>query len=157
MYTNNIFDETDDRILKELRRDPRISLSDIAKKVGIHRATVKKRVDNLIKKKYVQFFTDVCFEHPDIGWQLAWMCLKFESGVSESKKLATIHKLKSIEQVYSITETVGSYDLVIAVHYKTNKDLGTLQSQFKSFGCFSGEMCLLPIAKTHKFLGMSES
>jgi len=45
---NNPFDELDYRIIQELRRDARASASEIARAVGAHERTVRKRIDRLV-------------------------------------------------------------------------------------------------------------
>ena len=53
----SIMDETDQRLIAELRRDGRASLSDLADRLGLSRATVRARMERLAAKGEIAGFT----------------------------------------------------------------------------------------------------
>ena len=50
-------DETDHRVIAELRRDGRASLSELAEKLGLSRATVRVRMERLLARGEIAGFT----------------------------------------------------------------------------------------------------
>ena len=49
-----MIDRVDCEIIRLLQKDGRIANTDIAKKVGISEATVRSRLDRLVKENYIQ-------------------------------------------------------------------------------------------------------
>jgi hypothetical protein len=52
-----IMDDTDQRLIAELRRDGRAALSDLADRLGLSRATVRSRMERLTEKGEIAGFT----------------------------------------------------------------------------------------------------
>ena len=50
-------DDTDARLIAELRRDGRAALSDLADRLGIGRATVRARMERLVERGEIAGFT----------------------------------------------------------------------------------------------------
>ena len=50
-------DDTDQRLIAELRRDGRAALSDLADRLGLSRATVRSRMERLTEKGEIAGFT----------------------------------------------------------------------------------------------------
>jgi DNA-binding Lrp family transcriptional regulator len=99
-------DKTDELILQVLRQDSRAAFVDIAPKVGLSEAAVRRRVSNLVKEGTIKRFT-IDVDEP----QTATSAITYVS-VSPSDPTADVsRKLKSVKGVETIYETTGSFDI----------------------------------------------
>ncbi len=103
-------DKKDELILQILREDSRLAFVDIASRVGLSEAAVRRRVSNLVKEGTIKRFT-VDVEEP----QTATSAITYVS-VSPSHPTADISKkLKSVKGVETIYETTGSFDIAAII------------------------------------------
>lgn len=103
-------DKTDERILQILRDDSRLAFVDIASKVGLSEAAVRRRVRNLVDEGTIKRFT-IDVEEP----QTATSAITYVS-VSPSSPTADVSmKLKSVKGVETIYETTGSFDVAAII------------------------------------------
>jgi len=103
-------DKTDELILQVLRQDSRAAFVDIASKVGLSEAAVRRRVSNLVKEGTIKRFT-IDVDEP----QTATSAITYVS-VSPSSPTADVSKkLKSVKGVETIYETTGSFDIAAII------------------------------------------
>jgi DNA-binding Lrp family transcriptional regulator len=103
-------DKTDELILLILRQDSRAAFVDIAAKVGLSEAAVRRRVSNLVKEGTIKRFT-IDVDEP----QTATSAITYVS-VSPSAPTADVSKkLKSVKGVETIYETTGSFDIAAII------------------------------------------
>ena len=103
-------DKTDEQILQVLRQDSRAAFVDIATKVGLSEAAVRRRVSNLVKEGTIKRFT-IEIEEP----QTATSAITYVS-VSPSAPTADVSKrLKTVKGVEKIYETTGSFDIAAII------------------------------------------
>lgn len=103
-------DKTDELILQILREDSRTAFVDIASKVGLSEAAVRRRVSNLVKQGTIRRFT-VDVDEP----QTATSAITYVS-VSPSSPTADVSKkLKSVKGVETIYETTGPFDIAAII------------------------------------------
>jgi len=103
-------DKIDEHILQILRADSRLAFVDIASKVGLSEAAVRRRVSNLVKEGTIKRFT-VDVDEP----QTATSAITYVS-VSPSSPTADVSKkLKSVKGVQTIYETTGSFDIAAII------------------------------------------
>jgi len=103
-------DNIDEHILRILREDSRLAFVDIASKVGLSEAAVRRRVSNLVKEGTIKRFT-VDVDEP----QTATSAITYVS-VSPSSPTADVSKkLKSVKGVETIYETTGSFDIAAII------------------------------------------
>jgi len=103
-------DNIDEHILQILREDSRLAFVDIASKVGLSEAAVRRRVSNLVKEGTIKRFT-VDVDEP----QTATSAITYVS-VSPSSPTADVSKkLKSVKGVETIYETTGSFDIAAII------------------------------------------
>jgi len=103
-------DNIDEHILQILRQDSRLAFVDIASKVGLSEAAVRRRVSNLVKEGTIKRFT-VDVDEP----QTATSAITYVS-VSPSSPTADVSKkLKSVKGVETIYETTGSFDIAAII------------------------------------------
>ncbi len=103
-------DKTDELILQLLREDSRLAFVDIASKVGLSEAAIRRRVSNLVKEGTIRRFT-VDVDEP----QTATSAITYVS-VSPSFPTADVSKkLKSVRGVETIYETTGPFDIAAII------------------------------------------
>jgi len=102
-------DDADRRILEVLKEDARIPFVELAKKVGLSEATVRRRVRSLVSRGIIKKFTI------ELGLKEGAKAMTLLS-VSPSKPTPEVaealKKLKGVEAVYEIT---GQYDVVAII------------------------------------------
>ena len=123
-------DELDLAILRELQRDGRISVAEIARAVGKPRTTVAARLEKLVREGVVRGFRPL-LDHAKLGYPLtAFVLMKVRrtrpvSG--KSNQLVLVEKLLEerlpgiwIEEAHIIT---GQYDVLLKLRAKSMDDL----------------------------------
>tara|TARA_B100000315_G_C14297358_1_gene460193 strand:- start:88 stop:498 length:411 start_codon:yes stop_codon:yes gene_type:complete len=99
-------DELDRKIIKTLKSDSRTSYVDLGKVVGLSEAAVRRRVQNLVKRKIIKKFTiDV-----DIGGASAITLLTVNSLVATQQVSLRLQAVKGVDIVHEIT---GQYDVAV--------------------------------------------
>ena len=100
---NGKIDQTDCRIIELLQTDGRMPNTMIAKKLGISEATVRSRLNRLIKEEYVQI---VAVSDPlKLGFGV---CGIMKIDVDIKKIDAVSRELSKIEQLWYIVHATGS-------------------------------------------------
>jgi DNA-binding Lrp family transcriptional regulator len=103
-------DKKDELILQILREDSRLAFVDIASKVGLSEAAVRRRVSNLLREGTIRRFT-LEVDEP----QTATSAITYVS-VSPSSPTADVSKkLKSVKGVETIYETTGPFDIAAII------------------------------------------
>ncbi len=105
---NHMIDAIDLIILDELKEDSRKSYSEIADVVGKTEATVRRRVNKMIKSNIIDKFTieyDID-DHPKVH-----VIVKIEPEFAEIKRI--INQLKEIEEIVDIWRLSGDCGLLI--------------------------------------------
>lgn len=99
-------DETDARIIKMLQRDGRLSNTYIGKELGLSETTVRKRVNRLIEKDYMQI---VAVSNPlKIGFEAVGI-LKISTDIKKIEEV--VQALKRIKPVWFVVQTTGNSDI----------------------------------------------
>jgi DNA-binding Lrp family transcriptional regulator len=103
-------DKIDEHILQILREDSRLAFVEIASKVGLSEAAVRRRVSNLVKEGTIKRFT-VDVDEP----QTATSAITYVS-VSPSSPTADVSKkLRTVKGVETIYETTGPFDIAAII------------------------------------------
>ncbi len=99
-------DKTDEQILQILRQDSRAAFVEIAAKVGLSEAAVRRRVSSLVQQGTIKRFT-IDVDEPET----ATSAVTYVS-VSPSAPTADVSKkLRSVKGVETIYETTGAFDI----------------------------------------------
>ncbi len=117
-------DKTDCRIIELLQEDGRMPNTMIAKKLGISEATVRTRLNRLVKEEYVQI---VAVSNPlKLGFGVCGI-LKIDVDV---KKIDYVSKeLSKLDEVWYITHATGSAYIYAEFIAKSMSDLSDLISE----------------------------
>jgi Lrp/AsnC family transcriptional regulator for asnA, asnC and gidA len=121
---NSKIDQTDCRIIELLQKDGRMPNTMIAKKLGVSEATVRTRLNRLIKEEYIQI---VAVSNPlKLGFEIVGI-LKIDVDI---KKVDHVSKeLNKIDQIWYIVHTTGSAYVYAEFNAKSIDELNDLISQ----------------------------
>jgi Lrp/AsnC family transcriptional regulator for asnA, asnC and gidA len=137
---NGKIDQTDCRIIELLQTDGRMPNTMIAKKLGISEATVRSRLNRLIKEEYVQI---VAVSDPlKLGFGVCGI-MKIDVDI---KKIDTVSReLSKIEQLWYIVHATGSAYIYAEFNAKSIDDLNDVISHKinKIDGLLKTETCLV--------------
>ncbi|MDC9720657.1 MAG: Lrp/AsnC family transcriptional regulator [Gammaproteobacteria bacterium] len=104
-------DSKDQAIVSLLQKDGRMSVQDMAKMLGLTRATVSKRIEKLEASGIITGYTAVVrkdFVHKKVrGWVMITTIPNMEEGA--------ISKMKLISEVNKIYTTNGRWDLAVEI------------------------------------------
>lgn len=106
-------DETDQKIIAELRRDGRAAISDLADRLSLSRATVRARMERLVDRGEIAGFTALTRADVTAAPVRAIMLIGIEGKGAER----TMARLAGIPAVQAVHSTNGKWDLIV--------DLGT--------------------------------
>ncbi len=112
-------DDADQRLLAELRRDGRASLSDLAERLSLSRATVRTRMERLTSKGEIAGFTVVTRSDVTAAPVRGLMMIGIEGRGTE--KITA--RLSGIPAVLAIHSTNGKWDLVAELGAQTLQEL----------------------------------
>ncbi|MDB3892397.1 Lrp/AsnC family transcriptional regulator [Alphaproteobacteria bacterium] len=120
--------DKDKAIIAILERDARAPVSDIAKAVGMSRATVKSRITRLEEGGVIAGYTvirgDVAETCGISGWALI--------GLSASHAEAAIAEIRQIEEIVQIDATNGKSDLAVVISTDTLDSFDRTLTQLRS-------------------------
>jgi len=113
------FDELDIKILFELTKNGNISVPTLSKKLLTNASVLYSRINRLVKKKLIKKFTI------EIDESLLGINVKTSVGINRDPKLKEqIHtKLLEINEVVSLYEVTGRFDIILRVFTKDLEDL----------------------------------
>lgn len=122
-------DNIDEHILQILRQDSRLAFVDIASRVGLSEAAVRRRVSNLVKEGTIKRFT-VDVDEP----QTATSAITYVS-VSPSSPTADVsRKLKSVKGVETIYETTGPFDIAAIIRGASISEVNKSVEEIRRLG-----------------------
>ena len=133
-------DETDRKLIALLRHDARAPVSTLAADLKLSRATIKSRIDRLVKTEIIQGFTVLLKSGADSARIKAVMLIEIEGQWTD--KVA--RRLSGIPQVRTIHSTNGRWDLVVDVETGTLEEFDQILREIRAFeGIITSETSLL--------------
>lgn len=114
-----MMDETDQRLIAELRRDGRAALSDLAQRLGLSRATVRVRMERLEARGEIAGFTVLTRSDVSAAPVRGLMMIGIE-GRGAEKIMA---RLTGIPAVVAVHSTNGKWDLIAELGAQTLLEL----------------------------------
>lgn len=112
-------DETDDRILKMLKKNARFSYVDIANSLNLSEGTIRGRIKKMIDDGVIKKFT-VITASKNIK---ALIAVKININTNTSDISKKIRKLDGVETVYEIS---GDDDIVVIVNVENSDALNSI-------------------------------
>ena len=110
------------KLLFELSKDGNISVPVLSKKLGVNSSVLYSRIKRLVRKKLIKKFTI------EIDDSLLGIGVKASVGINRDPKFKIeIHKeLLEIDEVASISEVTGRFDIMTEVYCLDLEDLHTI-------------------------------
>ncbi len=135
-----MLDGTDRRLIAELRRDARASVSTIAARLGLARATVKARMDRLIANRTIERFTVELNTAEALEIVRAIVLIRLEGSMSR----AVIRSLADLPEIVRLSSTNGVWDLVAELECASLQSFDAVLRRVREVrGVTSSESCLL--------------
>lgn len=113
------FDETDEKILKNLLVDARQSARQLALKLGMSTVTILSRIKKLEKEKIIKGYT-ARLDHEKLGYNLTAV---IEVIARKNKLVEVEEKLSGLENVCAVYDVTGSTDTLIVAKFKNRGEL----------------------------------
>lgn len=101
-------DDTDRRLIAELRSDSRLPVATLAARLGVSRATVRNRIDRLLADGVILGFTVRLSDEGDFDQVRAIMMIEVEGKGTE----AVFRRLHGFPEVRALHSTNGRWDIV---------------------------------------------
>ncbi len=112
-------DEIDERILKNLLVDARLSARQLALKLGMSTVTILSRIKKLEKQKIIKGYTST-LDHEKLGYDLTAV---IEIIAKKDKITLVEDKLAEMENVCAVYDITGSTDTLLIAKFKGRGEL----------------------------------
>ncbi|RLG21858.1 AsnC family transcriptional regulator [Candidatus Micrarchaeota archaeon] len=119
MAKENIVDELDIKILKELRRDGRLSFRQLANRLNVATGTIQKRIKRMEDLDIIRGY-HVSIDFEKLGYKITAVVGVIGNQESIIKLEDKLKKMSNVIGLYGVT---GEYDLLIAAKFKTITEL----------------------------------
>ena len=144
------FDKTDLEILKELTKNARTPIIEIAKKLKLDSMTIIHRIKNLEKKKIIQGYrTDLNFNILNRDFYSIKIIL---NNFSQKKQIKDYLKNQLITT--NFTEAIGGYDLELDVEIKDSKEYYKFTEDIKNKFNSIRKILYFRVIKNYKILSL---
>ena len=112
-------DKINEKILKNLLVDARLSARQLSLKLGLSTVTVLSRIKKLEKEKIIKGYTSV-LDHEKLGYDLTAV---IEIIAKKDKIVQVEDELSDIENVCAVYDVTGNTDTLIIAKFKGREDL----------------------------------
>ena len=135
-----IYDSLDSELISELRGDGRATISHLAQRLKVSRATIQNRLDRLVSNGAILGFTIRVHEALDQETVKALMMIEI-SGHSTSQ---VIRKLRGIPELVKLHTTNGAWDLIAEINTPTLSEFDEVLRQVREVeGILNSETSVL--------------
>ena len=133
-------DEIDRDLISALRRNARMSVSELSAELGLARATVRSRMDRLIRDEVILGFSIVLKEDVQQSPVRGLMSLSIEGRGADR----ITRQLNGMPAVRAVHSTNGKWDLIAEIGTETLEDLDLVLADIRRLdGVMSSETSLL--------------
>jgi DNA-binding Lrp family transcriptional regulator len=112
-------DKNDERILKNLLVDARLSASQLWLKLGMSTVTILSRIKKLEKEKVIKGYTAI-IDHEKLGYTLTAI---IEIIAKKDKIIDMEMELAKIENVCGVYDITGNTDTLVIAKFKSRNEL----------------------------------
>ena len=123
-------DNKDLKILFELDKNSRISISSLAKKLRISREIIKYRIKKLTSEGIIRSFTTIT-NPSKFGYLIYKVYLKFQNFTREKEEKLTKYILAN-KNIFWIAKCDGSFDLILGVYVSNLMEFNNILLDFMS-------------------------
>ncbi|MEM3555463.1 MAG: Lrp/AsnC family transcriptional regulator [Candidatus Micrarchaeia archaeon] len=114
-----MFDVLNERIIRELSKDSRISFRELAKKLGVSTSTVIQRVRGLERMGVIEGYS-VSFNYEKLGYELTAVIEVF---ARKGKLVAAEEEIAKLPHVVAVYDVTGECDAVVVAKFKNREQL----------------------------------
>jgi len=133
-------DDIDRRLIALLRTDGRAPVVQLARQLGVSRATVNKRLARLTSSGRVLGFTVRMRDVNDDGVVRAISLIEVEGRTTDQ----VIHALRGVPEIQALHSTNGGWDLVAEIHADSLREFDRVLVSIRSVdGVINSETSLL--------------
>ena len=123
-------DKTDERILKNLMMDGRLSARQLALKLGMSTVTILTRIKKMEKEKIILGYSAL-INHEKVGYSLTAII----EIIAKNDKIVSIEdEIAKFENVCGVYDITGSTDTIVVAKFKERNELSTF---VKNLACIS--------------------
>jgi DNA-binding Lrp family transcriptional regulator len=133
-------DDLDEQIIDLLREDGRRTLTDIAARVNLSPAPVKRRIDRLEQLGVITGYT-VAVDHALIGPSIeAFTELRFAGDADIDEILSAVEQIPEIHEIFTMA---GDPDALLRIRVDDVEHLKTVVNQLRRTGRVTGTKTLM--------------
>jgi DNA-binding Lrp family transcriptional regulator len=121
-------DKTDEKVLKNLLVDARLSSRQLALKLGMSTVTILSRIKKMEKEKIIKGYTAL-IDHEKLGYDLTAI---IEIVARKDKMVEVENDLSNIENVCAVYDVTGGTDTIIIAKFKGRNDLSKFVKNISS-------------------------
>ena len=133
-------DDLDRRLISLLRADGRAPVTNLARQLGVTRATVNSRIDRLLESAHILGFTVRVKDSYGDDAVRAMTLIEVEGRTTNE----VIKQLRGMPELQALHTTNGGWDLVAEIHTETLRDFDRVLGQIRSVdGVINSESSLL--------------
>jgi len=114
-----VLDKIDERILKNLMMDARLSARQLALRLGMSTVTILTRIKKLEKEKIIKGYTTL-IDHEKLGYSLTAV---IEIIAKKDKIIDIEEELSKIENVCGVYDITGNTDTLVIAKFKSRNEL----------------------------------
>lgn len=114
-----LIDKIDEKIIRELANNSRLSFRQIATNLNLSPGTVLKRIKTIEKQGIIKGYTTI-LDHEKLGYELTVIV---ELTVSKGKLLEVERKIAKIPNVCGVYDVTGLTDCIVIAKFKKRSDL----------------------------------
>lgn len=122
-------EETDRKILNVLVDNSRLSLRQIASKVGVSVATVMYHINKLEKEKIIKNYT-AKLDYEKIGYDIEVI---IEVRISKGRLLDVERKIATHPNVFAVYDITGAFDAVILARFKNRRQMDNFLKKIQTY------------------------
>ncbi|MBI4452098.1 Lrp/AsnC family transcriptional regulator [Candidatus Woesearchaeota archaeon] len=122
-------EEIDRKILNVLVDDSRLSLRQIAAKIGVSVATVMHHIDKLEKESIVKNYT-ARLNYEKIGYDIEVI---IEVRISKGRLLDVEKKIAVHPNVFAVYDVTGAFDAIILARFKTRRQMDNFLKKIQTY------------------------
>ncbi|MHA1868148.1 MAG: Lrp/AsnC family transcriptional regulator [Candidatus Heimdallarchaeum aukensis] len=122
-------DSVDEKIIKILQSDSRLSARAIAKKMNIAPSTVLSRIKKLEEKKIIRDYT-ITLDYANLGYDVPVI---IDVKVSKGKLFEVENEIAKSKNVIAVYDVTGDFDVVVLAIFKTRKGLDQFIKKLQAY------------------------
>jgi len=114
-------DEIDKKLLIELRKNGRATLTELSKKLGLSVASIKNRVDKLERVGAIKGYSTLV--EPAFLEEYLQALIELELLVEDPRTDLTLREIGKLDNVLGIYKKTGEFQILIRANFKSMDDL----------------------------------